>query len=403
MALIAAIGTVLLASMLTADDRVVLREDFSKNVSGELPNGWTAQNGDWRIENGRLHGSVKKGESTLYFGQPTWRDVAVSADIAIVESANDARWAALLLRDGGPNSPGVQLTARRNAKLGNGLEIASKNLRSAGGRWRIFQTAAAPGDFLRPGSHRLRIEARGEWIRGYFDGQRVFDLPRGDEFGAGRVGFRISSATVEIDNVVVEALDPAKPFEFNRLRKRPLIIAHRGFSHRAPENTLAAYRLAIEAGAELAECDVYLSADRVPVLLHDKTLNRTAGVDRPVGEMPLAELRKLDVGRWKSAEFAGERIPTLVEAIELVKGKLRFVIEIKPKDIEKEVVAAINEAGASPDDVVIFSFQREVVVELHRHHSVELCCFVSAYLLDETECVDRPFRFFECGSKRSKL
>lgn len=350
-----------LALTSAAADQVVLREDFSTSVRRELPRGWSAVNGEWSVEKGRLRGSAK-GESTVYFGEPAWRDIALSADVSFSDAKNEARWVALLVRDGGPASPGVQLTARRNTKRNNGLEIAARRPQPAGNAWRVFQTAAAPGDFLKHGSHRLRIEARGEWIRGYFDGQMVFNCPRGSDVSPkGRVGFRISGATVEIDNVVVEALDPPEPFEFSRLRERPLIIAHRGFSHRAPENTLAAYRLAIEAGAELAECDVYLSADRVPVLLHDKTLTRTTGLDKSVSELSLAELKKLDAGRWKSAEFAGERIPTLREALELVKGKLRFVIEIKPKGIEKEVLAAIRQAGATPDDVVIFCFDREVV------------------------------------------
>ena len=358
--------TAWLALTSDAADQVILREDFSTSVRGELPRGFSALNGEWSVEKGRLRGSAK-GESTVYFGEPAWRDIALSADVSFSDAKNETRWVALLVRDGGPVSPGVQLTARRNTKRGNGLEIAARRAKAEGRGWRVFQTAAAGGDFLKGQTHRLRIEARGDWIRGCFDGQRVFDLPRGSEIGsAGRVGFRISGATVEFDNVVVEALDPPEPFEFSRLRERPLIIAHRGFSHRAPENTLAAYRLAIEAGAELAECDVYLSADGVPVLLHDKSLKRTTGLDKQVSELSLAELKKLDAGRWKSAEFAGERIPTLREALELVKGKLRFVIEIKPKGIEKEVLASIHEAGASPDDVVIFCFHREVVETITR-------------------------------------
>jgi glycerophosphoryl diester phosphodiesterase len=152
-----------------------------------------------------------------------------------------------------------------------------------------------------------------------------------------------------------------KPTELRRLRTRLLVVAHRGFSYRAPENTLASYRLAIKAGADMAECDVWLSADRVPVLLHDENLKRTTGADAVVGSLPLAKLKELDAGRWKSPEFAGEHVPTLGEVLKLVAGKLRLAIEIKPAGIEPEVVAAIHEAGVRPADVMIFSFKREVI------------------------------------------
>ena len=145
------------------------------------------------------------------------------------------------------------------------------------------------------------------------------------------------------------------------VRTHPLAVAHRGFSHKAPENTLAAYRLAIETGVEMAECDVRLSADGVPVVIHDEKLERTAQAPGKVGDYPLAELKKLDVGRWKSDKYRGERIPTLVEALQLVKGKLRFVIEIKGTDMERQVVDAIGAADVAPEDVMIFSFQYDAV------------------------------------------
>jgi glycerophosphoryl diester phosphodiesterase len=309
-----------------------------------------------------LRGSLSGGETTILFGNPEWRDLALAADVWFTRAENDSRWVALLLRDGGPGAPGVQLTARRDATRRNGLELAAKRPAQGGGGWRVFQTAAAPDGFEPGRSHRLRIEARGEWVRAFFDGEKVFECPRGaDVSAAGRVGFRVSGAAVEIDNVEVEGLDPMKPNELRRLRTRPLVVAHRGFSYRAPENTLAAYRLAIDAGADLAECDVYLSADRVPVLLHDKDLERTAGVKVEVASLPLAELKRLDAGSWKAPEFAGEPIPTLEEALKLVSGHLRLVIEIKPQGIEREVLDAIRAAGVAPADVMIFSFRREAV------------------------------------------
>ncbi len=147
---------------------------------------------------------------------------------------------------------------------------------------------------------------------------------------------------------------------------RPLVIAHRGFSWIAPENTLIAFRKAMETGVGMAECDVYLSRDGVPVVIHDEKLKRTTGVSGSVHEKTASELGRLDAGSWKSKEFRGERIPTLVDLLRLVKGHLRLVIEIKQTGMETEVVKAIREAGVDPDAVMIFSFDRDTVLNIAR-------------------------------------
>ncbi len=360
------VATFVIPALAVADE-VLLQEGFDQIAEGQLPANWSPDSPDWSVRAGRLSGTIPDGETTILFGSAEWRDVGLSADVWFAQAKEDTRWVALVLRESGPDASGIQFTARRDATHGNGLELAARRPKQAGGGWRVFQTAAAPEAFGGGRHHRLRIEARGEWIRAFFDGEKVFECPRGGEVSAaGAVGFRVNGATIEIDNVEVVRLDPMKSTELRRLRTRPLVVAHRGFSYRAPENTLASYRLAIEAGADLAECDVWLSADRVPVLLHDENLKRTAGVDLVVGSLPLARLKELDAGGWKSPEFAGEHIPTLGETLRLVSGKLRLVIEIKPAGIEQEVVAAIRDAGVRPADVMVFSFKREVIEAIAR-------------------------------------
>src|SRR6185369_848081 len=90
----------------------------------------------------------------------------------------------------------------------------------------------------------------------------------------------------------------------------PMLIAHRGASRDAPENTLAAFRLAWQQGADGIEADFRLTRDGRVVCLHDASTGRTAGVDLAVAEASLEELKRLDVGGWKGARWAGERIPT---------------------------------------------------------------------------------------------
>ena len=106
-------------------------------------------------------------------------------------------------------------------------------------------------------------------------------------------------------------------------------VAHRGYARRAPENTLSAFRAAIEVGADFAELDVQETSDGVIVVLHDRDLMRMAGDPRRISDIPLAEARKLDLGRHAGPEFAGERIPTLAEVIALARGKIKLQIELK--------------------------------------------------------------------------
>jgi glycerophosphoryl diester phosphodiesterase len=108
-----------------------------------------------------------------------------------------------------------------------------------------------------------------------------------------------------------------------------VVVAHRGYSRVAPENTLSAFRKAIEVGADFAELDVQETADGVVVVLHDRDLMRRAGDPRRIADLTFAEARKLDLGRESSPEFAGERIPTLAEAIDLARGKIKLQIELK--------------------------------------------------------------------------
>lgn len=108
------------------------------------------------------------------------------------------------------------------------------------------------------------------------------------------------------------------------------VIAHRGFSAQAPENTVASFNLAWEKGADACELDMHLTSDRKIVIIHDKDTKRTTGVMKDVARSTLAELRALDAGSWKGAQWAGEKLPTLEEALATMPlGNKRFFLEIK--------------------------------------------------------------------------
>ena len=140
------------------------------------------------------------------------------------------------------------------------------------------------------------------------------------------------------------------------------LIAHRGASHDAPENTLAAFRLAWEQGADGIEGDFRLSRDGEIVCLHDATTSRTAKIDLVVADATIAELRTLDVGRWKGTDWAGERIPTLREVLATVPPGKKLFIELKSgPEILLPLAAVLAESGLKPEQAAIFAFDEELI------------------------------------------
>src|SRR6478672_6027232 len=110
------------------------------------------------------------------------------------------------------------------------------------------------------------------------------------------------------------------------------IIAHRGFSAIAPENTLAAFSAAIQHQADAVEFDVQLSADRVPIIIHDPTLERTTNGSGNVRDKTLEQLKALDAGSWFNTQFAGEKIPTFAEALKILEPMSCIYAEVKQSE-----------------------------------------------------------------------
>lgn len=154
---------------------------------------------------------------------------------------------------------------------------------------------------------------------------------------------------------------------------KPLIIAHRGFKKKYPENTIAAFDAAIECGAEMIELDISLTKDRRPVVIHDETLDRTTSGTGRVNSFTLDELKSLDAGSWFSKKFKNEPLPDLEEILARYGCRLMINIEIKPEAfeknnpddaIEKQVLNLINRYSCI-DSVLISSFSEELILRLN--------------------------------------
>ena len=143
-----------------------------------------------------------------------------------------------------------------------------------------------------------------------------------------------------------------------------LIVAHRGASADAPENTLPAFELAWQRGADGIEGDFQLTKDGHIVCIHDKDTEKVSGENLVVAQSTLAQLQALDVGSWKNKKYAGTRIPTLEQVLATVPAKKRIFIEVKAGP---EMVAPLKKVLAAStleqDQIVVFSFDADFVTD----------------------------------------
>jgi glycerophosphoryl diester phosphodiesterase len=191
-----------------------------------------------------------------------------------------------------------------------------------------------------------------------------FNLIANDRFSGNRA-----------DRLVEEHFDLRK--EMTRL---PLIIAHRGASRYAPENTLAAIRLAVETGADGIEIDLRLAKDGVPVVIHDADLLRTGGISKKVRHLTSLELADIDVGTWfdfkyprrAGRPFAGETVPLLDDVLQLLvdlKGLLYLELKCDERDAKPLVTAVCERIGQSSllPRIIVKSFALDAIRQVKQH------------------------------------
>ena len=164
--------------------------------------------------------------------------------------------------------------------------------------------------------------------------------------------------------------DAGSPAEQLLNAARPLVIGHRGYCQIAPENTLPAFRLAKTAGADLVELDYHHTKDGELIVIHDSTLDRTTdavakwgGSKIRVEDKTLAELQTLDAGKWFNSQFAGTRLPTLKEALEVIQDGNLTLIERKGGDAAA-CVKLLNERQLI-NQVIVHAFDWQYLADFH--------------------------------------
>ncbi len=137
------------------------------------------------------------------------------------------------------------------------------------------------------------------------------------------------------------------------MKPRPLVIAHRGNSKFAPENTLAAFRGAADLGADGVEMDLRLTRDGRLVLMHDQTVERTTNGTGCVAELCAEDVARLDAGAWKGPEFAGEPVPSFENAAHALRGEITLYAEVKTGSPGAEIARVVSETGIAGQLVLL--------------------------------------------------
>ncbi|GIG86870.1 glycerophosphodiester phosphodiesterase [Plantactinospora endophytica] len=353
-------------SAVTAEPAPAAAEPGRVHVSanfdnGALPAGWRAVDGTWRVQNGRLYGTSASSSQNnkITFGAYL-EHFRFEATVRFESVTASTRWAALGLDVPATGAtPWWIATMRSGSTAANGLEFAE---RTTGNAWNVTNTAAAPTAAGTGRDVRVAIEVYGSQARWSFDGREILRTGSLRRSGTAGQALFVNGATVSFDDVRITELAPSP------LLRRPggpvAVIAHRGASAAAPENTLVAQDLARRGGADWIENDVQPSSDGVPFVLHDSTVDRTTDGTGAIRSLTSTRLKTLDAGSWFAPQFAGTRMPTLAEQLADLRTKGgRLVLEIKGAHSRAEVsrIVQVVREQQMTERVLVQSFEVDVL------------------------------------------
>ncbi|MFB8055231.1 glycerophosphodiester phosphodiesterase [Kitasatospora purpeofusca] len=326
------------ASGEVAPGDVVVDEHFD---GPGLPAGWTAVEGPWRIVNGRLVGNSAdwNQQTRITFGRHL-TDFRLEVTARFDSVVDAARWTALGLDvPANGTTPWSIATVRSGTTAANGLEFARRTPADA---WNVTDTAVGPAAAGTGRDVRLAVEVHGGAARWILDGREVMRTTQVARSADGGQALLVNGAQVSFDDLKVTALAPGA---FLRQPGAPLtVIAHRGASSAAPENTLLSDEVARRAGADWIENDVQPSKDGVPHVLHDDTVDRTTNGTGRVRDLTAAQLGALDAGAWFAPTTAGARVPTLAAQLDDLRTRGgSLLLEIKGPHTRDEVARIVKD------------------------------------------------------------
>ncbi|WP_432044189.1 glycerophosphodiester phosphodiesterase [Streptomyces cadmiisoli] len=317
--------------------RVVVSSDFSGNT---LPEGFKAAEGTWQVRDGRLYGSSSNSSqlSRITFGEHL-NDFRIEVTARFESVVDNGRWTAMGLdMPVGGAVPWSIATMRTGTTAANGLEFAQ---RTPSNTWNVTDTHAAPFAAGTGKDVKIAAEVHGTKAVWYFDGKEVMRTSKVARSADGIQGLLVNGASASYDDLKVTELPPRS---YIRPAGSPLtVIAHRGASSAAPENTLVSQEIARRGGADFIENDVQPSKDGVPYILHDTTVDRTTDGAGPIRSLTSAQLDGLDAGSWFAPHYKEARVPTLAAQLDDLRTRGGdLLLEIKGSHTKAEVATIVD-------------------------------------------------------------
>ena len=304
LAALALAGALVFPASAAAQDPV-LQERFDGSA---LPGGWRAVEGTWTVSDGRLTGrSASSAQNARITFGPRLENYRIELTLRFESVADAARWTAVgldMAEDGAP--PWWHAALRSGSTATNGVEFAE---RTAADAWNVTDRGAAPTAAGTGRDVDVAIEVRGNRARWLFDGEQVLSTRAIRRSAGGRLGLLVNGATVSFDDVTVTEIEPESLVLPDDDETVPRVVAHRGYSSVAPENTLAAYAAGARSGADWVEIDVATSADGVPYVLHDNTVDRTTPGTGALPALQSGYLDGLEAGSWFTPAFGEQPLP----------------------------------------------------------------------------------------------
>jgi glycerophosphoryl diester phosphodiesterase len=313
-----------------------------------VPAGWRAVEGEWSVTGGRLVGrSASSSQNARITFGPHLENYRVELTLRFESVAEATRWTAVGLDmpvDG--SVPWWHAALRSGSTASNGVEFAE---RTAANAWNVTDRGAAPSAAGTGRDVRVAIEVRGNRGRWRFEGDEVLSTRSIRRSADGRLGLVVNGSTVSFDDVVVTALEPESLVLPNDRSVVPRVVAHRGYSAVNPENTLAAVAAGARSGADWVEIDVATSADGVPYVLHDATVDRTTAGAGALASLQSGYLDGLEAGSWFTPAFAEQPLPRFDAMLEEYRrGASDLLLEIKGPETRAElerIIAMVRDAG----------------------------------------------------------
>jgi glycerophosphoryl diester phosphodiesterase len=201
-----------------------------------------------------------------------------------------------------------------------------------------------------------------------------------------------------LNKIIVLCFINIFPFLVEVVTAQPIIIAHRGAMGYAPENTISAFKLAIELGANALELDLRQTKDSIPVVLHDATVNKTTNGKGDVKIFNIQDLQKLDAGSWFNKKFRSEKIPSLQEVIDVLNDSIILIIELKEGNetypgLEERVVKLVQE-NKIESRTILKSFDPNVLRRLREiEPNIPLCYVYTLRMPWLSMIIDRGVTF----------